>query len=1102
MIDKPLLDILWVAISAGLVFLMQAGFLCLETGLTRSKNNINVAIKNLADFGLSTVGYWAFGYAIMFGLTVGGWIGRTDFLLDFGQRGVWITTFFFFQVMFCGTTVTILSGAIAERVKFGAYLIIAGLVSAIIYPFFGHWAWNGISEGLAQGWLARRGFVDFAGSSVVHSVGGWAALAVLLLVGPRAGRFPDNQPPQKISGANIPLATLGVFLLWFGWFGFNGGSTLAMNEQVARVVANTVMAGAAGLVGALFAGWWWQGRAEVGLALNGSLAGLVAITANAHAVSALSAVLIGAVGGLVMLGCDHLLEQVRIDDAVSAIPVHLAAGVWGTLAVALFGQPALLGTGLSFGAQLQVQILGILVCGLWTFSLTYFLLALINRVIPLRVTAEEEHIGLNISEHGASTELLDLFAAMETQSRTGDLSLRVPVEPFTEIGQIAERYNRVMEALEGAVARTEAIIRTARDGIIIFSKNNLQIMPVLNPAAEAIFGYQGGQLRQRPITCLFETTESKPLEKALIETASGRDYREMTGRRADGSTFPLEFIVTEAAVGQESFYIGTFRDITERKQTEAELETYREHLEEQVAERSAELVAANQQLMAEIVERERAEEALRLTQFSVDHAADGVYWIGYEGEFLYVNKAACRMLGYSDAELLTMNIHQIDPNYPPDIWRSHWRNSQHGPITVESRHRAKNGQPFPVEVTFTYLEFNQTAYNFVFVRDITRRLWAVQALRESEDRFRQVISSISDHVYMIEMSREQRPAYQYISPKVEDITGYAAERLQSEPDLWPSTILHPEDSPIFEQQVERFLTGTDSEVEYRLVRRSGQVIWVRDSGQVKPHPTGQGVIVYGVVSDITERRQAAQALAQARDEALRASNFKSQLLATVSHELRTPLNAILGYTDMLQAGARGELTEKQLQVLQRIIINSDKLGSLINNLLIQAQMEQGRLTLQQSSFVPTALLTSLESVLGPTARAKGLLLIGQIDESLPDQLIGDVNRLQDILINLVGNAVKFTAVGEVRVRLFRPAADRWALAVSDTGPGIPADAQAAIFEPFRQVDGTTTRGYGGSGLGLSIVRELVTLMEGTLTVESEVGQGSTFTVRLPLINEE
>ena len=383
---------------------MQAGFLCLESGLTRRKNSINVAIKNLADFCLTTVVFWVVGFGLMFGASRDGWFGTSEYVLDFSLQSPFFSVFFLFQVMFCGAAVTIMSGAIAERMKFSSYLIVTVAVSALIYPSFGHWAWAGLNNGETNGWLNSMGFVDFAGSTVVHSVGGWMSLAVLLIIGPRRGRFAADGTPRQIHPSNLPLATLGTVFLFIGWLGFNGGSTLALNDQVANVLVNTVVAGSVGAVSAGLLGYAIQNRLNVTQFMNGCLGGLVAVTANAFAVTTPVAALIGLIGGMIVIGVEDLLEHYRIDDAVGAIPVHLGAGIWGTLAVGLYGDLDILGTGLSRMEQVGVQLLGVVVCGLWVFGIGYILMKAVNRMYPLRVSAEHEDVGLNLSEHGELEE--------------------------------------------------------------------------------------------------------------------------------------------------------------------------------------------------------------------------------------------------------------------------------------------------------------------------------------------------------------------------------------------------------------------------------------------------------------------------------------------------------------------------------------------------------------------------------------------------------------------------------------------------------------------------------------------------------------------------
>ena len=447
-------DVGWILICAGLVFLMQPGFMCLESGLTRTKNSINVAVKNLADFGISGFLFWGFSFGLMFGSSWWGWIGLDSFLVAVDQNAA-LAAFFLFQAMFCSTATTIVSGAVAERLQFVAYGVIAILVSGIIYPIFGHWAWNGIATGEALGWLQKLGFVDFAGSTVVHSIGAWVALAALLIIGPRTGRFGPNGQSHKIHGSNLPMSVLGAMLLWFGWLGFNGGSTLAFNDQIASIMANTVMAGIAGMLTMTLITWWRTGIAQPESLINGSISGLVAITASCHAVSTPAAVLIGAIGAVVTTTAMRLLERYRIDDAVDAVAVHGFSGAWGTLAVALFGRTELLGTGLSPVNQLMVQLLGIGVAFVWSFGVAYLLLKGINRRFPLRVSLEAEDIGLNYAEHQAKTDAYELLRVMDEQARTQDLSLRVPVDHFTEAGHIATRYNQVMDSLEGYATKLE-----------------------------------------------------------------------------------------------------------------------------------------------------------------------------------------------------------------------------------------------------------------------------------------------------------------------------------------------------------------------------------------------------------------------------------------------------------------------------------------------------------------------------------------------------------------------------------------------------------------------------------------------------------------------
>jgi Amt family ammonium transporter len=482
------LDSLWILVAAALVFVMRVGFAMLESGMVRSKNSINVATKVLTDLGVSLLAYWAVGFGLMFGATHLGLVGTDEFFPEFGTEGP--ALFFLFHAMFASTSATIVSGAVAERIRFPAYLVITLLFSSVVYPVLGHWVWGGALQGDKSGWLVSLGFLDFAGGAVVHATGGWISLAALLVLGPRIGRYNADGSVNRITGAGLQTSIFGALLLWFGWFGFNGGSTLALNAEVPNIILKTSLAGAAGMLVQLFVGWRQRGFPDVTLVINGALAGLVAATAGAPYLTLPFAVLVGAIGGLVALGLEELLDRLQIDDAVTAIPVHLGAGLWGILALALFGNPDLWGTGLNRWAQVGIQLVGALACGAWAFGVAFPFLWLLNKVWPIRVTALEEARGLNVVEHRASTEIYDLYKTLEDQAKTGNLNLRAPVEPFTEVGQIASQYNRVMDNLqENLVAKSEyvSILDNVTEGLFLLDGHG-RIGPFYSSALEKILG--------------------------------------------------------------------------------------------------------------------------------------------------------------------------------------------------------------------------------------------------------------------------------------------------------------------------------------------------------------------------------------------------------------------------------------------------------------------------------------------------------------------------------------------------------------------------------------------------------------------------------------
>lgn len=449
-------DVVWILTCSVLVMLMQAGFCCLESGIVRSKNSINVAAKNYADFCISTAIFWLIGFGLMFGTSFQGIIGTDGFAFSSFQEPS-VVPFFIFQMMFCGTATTIISGAVAERTRFAGYLLISIVVSLVIYPVFGHWAWAGVNGGL-DGWLATLGFVDFAGGTVVHSVAGWVSLAAVLIIGPRIGRF--ESPDTKFRSNSLPMATLGVFILWVGWIGFNGGSNLVMDQRVPLIIFNTLLAGTFGGVGAMVVSLLHFHRFIVFSIMNGTLAGLVAITASANSVEPWAAVSIGTIAGSISVYASQALAKFKIDDAIHAFPVHGVGGIWGTIAVALFGDPVSWGTGFTRWQQLSAQSTGVVVAMVWAFGGSYILLRMINHYFPLRVTEDSEHVGLNVSEHEETTDQLDLLRSMEHQRATGNFSRKVPVDVNSDIGDIAEEYNLVLTQLSSAKTEAETANRT------------------------------------------------------------------------------------------------------------------------------------------------------------------------------------------------------------------------------------------------------------------------------------------------------------------------------------------------------------------------------------------------------------------------------------------------------------------------------------------------------------------------------------------------------------------------------------------------------------------------------------------------------------------
>jgi len=443
------ITLLWIALCTALVLLMQVGFCFLESGLVRDKNSINVAAKNLLDFCASGAMFALFGYGIMFGDSAWGFFGTNQFF--FPEDGPKETAIFLFQLVFCSTAVTIISGAVSERMSFRAYIIVASLVGLIFYPVVGHWIWKSASAESSAGWLAQIGFIDFAGASVVHSTGAWLALACVIIIGPRIGRFDSNSP---IRPHNLSIAVSGCLILVVGWFGFNGGSAYDTPGQIPLVLVNTLLA-------AIFGGcatfiYCWAGKRQVQVleGINGVLAGMVSVTASALYLSPMTAAIIGFMGSIIALMGMRFFASRKIDDVVGAISVHGIAGVFGTLIFPFFIVPADLGIKLTAFELFQIQLFGVFVIFLWAFGGGYTILRLLNYIIPLRVSRDAELLGLNHSEHDATTPTRDLLREMELQTANNNFENHVNVDPHTDVGMIATQYNRILDRVKSEAKKS------------------------------------------------------------------------------------------------------------------------------------------------------------------------------------------------------------------------------------------------------------------------------------------------------------------------------------------------------------------------------------------------------------------------------------------------------------------------------------------------------------------------------------------------------------------------------------------------------------------------------------------------------------------------
>lgn len=430
------IDILWILLSAFLVFMMQLGFSFIETGTVRSKNTINVAMKNLIDSIFGVIFFWLIGYGIMFGVDTYGLFGISKYAID--GSDLYENAFFFFQAMFAATAITIVSGAVAERIKFNGYLVVSIIVTALIYPIFGHWSWN------ENGWLSQLGFVDFAGSTVVHSVGAWIGLAGAIVLGPRLGKFRDGKvtyfPPS-----NHNMIVFGVLILIFAWFGFNGGSLLKFDMEVTRILLNTLLSASFGGLAGWLLSVMYKEKVSIEVFSFGIISGLVGITAGCYAFDTLTSAFVGFTSAIIMHFSDQFFtKKLHIDDPLSVVSIHGVVGAWGTLCVGFF---AALSDGMTRLSFIGIQLTGIVTAFIFAFTFGIALFFLLYKLNLLRVSKKHEVIGLNVSEHNARMPWVDTIESIVRMMKTGNFSKKIHEEKFTEVGMVAKFFNYLLDIL-------------------------------------------------------------------------------------------------------------------------------------------------------------------------------------------------------------------------------------------------------------------------------------------------------------------------------------------------------------------------------------------------------------------------------------------------------------------------------------------------------------------------------------------------------------------------------------------------------------------------------------------------------------------------------
>lgn len=1116
------IDLLWLLVCAGLVLLMQAGFLCLEAGLTRSKNAVNVALKNLADLAITPLVFWGFGASLMFGISCGGLFGQTGLLS--GELSGSLISFLVFQMMFCATASTIVSGAIAERMHFVAYLAVCVVVSGLTYPLVGHWVWGSTWSG-TSGLLEARGFVDFAGSGVVHLTGGCAALAAALAVGPRLGRFDPEHLEMGFPKSSLPLAMLGALLLSVGWIGFNGGSLLRFDESVAGVILNTLLAGAAGGASSLAISRVISQTVAPEVVINGLLGGLVAVCASANVASPTEAMLVGAFAGAVCLGATLALVRFRIDDAIGAFPVHGVCGVLGLVALPLTA-------GAADTTSLGTQVLGALVIAAAAFFPTYLLLSFLLPKDWVRVSPEEEQRGLNLSEHGVESELHVLLRGLLEESFSTDKS----IDTSDEAGVFAATVDRCLnEAFQQGEAATideanQALADEMRDyGTFLHA--------VLD--------------RLEVQVCILDE------ESRIVETNRAWDrFVEVAGEHVNGEvgadfvkfcregaiyggTGPDELAAMALSVAADQLddFTGEYPALIAGKQRllEVRIKPLPTHQHGAVIVLQTDRTEERRSQRLILQEKQKAEtlaNALEASQASLELAMKGGelglwHWDVASGYFElsgnWLKRLGCgagqlnadvesfRELIHPDELVLwTRNdAASLMPEEPYDRqFRLRDADGTFRWVQVLGRANARNADGLPESLSGILLDINDRK---------------ADQLRDAG--MAKIIEESLNEVYVVDLETSR---FLEVNRGARENVGYTMEQLL---EMTPSDLSYEMSEKDIDKLVRPLREGSEDRVQLETKHR-------RDDGTIYPcmlslqkNRLMDREVIVAIGIDLSQRRELeAQLAAAQRLESI------GQLAAGVAHEMNTPLqfvgnnmkflndcsDSLFEVIDAHQANLDPEADPKpwrerheeineaiertrfariRAEVPRAIEDSLEGVDRVIQ--IVRAMKDFSHPGDELKS--PTDLNRAIESTVTVTRNRwkYAAKLVMELDPGLPHVTCkgGAINQ---VFVNLIVNAADAVAErreqepdapeGRIVVRS-RLEGNQVVFEFEDSGCGMPEEVQRRIFDPF-----FTTKEVGkGTGQGLSLSHAIITQKHGgSITVHSTPGEGTLMRVVLPI----